>query len=147
MAARGTLAERKAAEKQAAQMYVDARLAEVAAKNAELTDVYEQIDGMLCATLEIDDFVDLNALKAEVVHPPFDSSVFGTASPPLPPLVYPPEPAFQEPPAPRGLGASLGGRRRHTEAVAQAVAAHEQMRRAWHEHCVRLHSDYVAESQ
>ncbi len=146
-ATRGSLAEQKAAEKQAVQMHVEAQLAEVDAKNAALQDVYSQIDGLLAATLEVDDFVDLDTLKVEVTHPPFDSSVFGPASAPLPPLVYPSEPTFEEPPAPRGLGASLGGKRRHTEALAQAAAAHEQARHAWHEHCVRLHADYVAESQ
>jgi len=147
-AARGTAAEQKEAAKEAARMHVEARTAEVAAMNAELAQRYEEVDGLLASTLELDDYVDLESLKiTSIEHPPFDPKELATPVAAMAQLVYPPEPAYQEPPAPKGLSTAFGGKKRHEEAIAQARAAHEAALRAWHGHCVRMHADYVAESE
>jgi len=127
-------------------MHVEARAAEAAAMNADLAQLYEEIDGLLASTLDVDDFVDLESLKIKTVeHPPFDPGQLATPVPPMPELVYPPEPVYQEPAAPKGLSSAFGGKKRHEEAVARARANHEAARRTWHEHCTRMHADYVAE--
>ncbi len=145
---RASAAEQKEAQKLAARMHAEARTAEVAAMNADLTQLYGEIDGLLASTLDVDDYVDLESLKISTVeHPPFDPGYLASPTPPMPQLVYPPEPVYQEPTAPKGLSAAFGGKKRHEEAVAQARAAHEAAHRAWHEHCTRMHADYVTVSE
>jgi restriction system protein len=145
-AARASAAEQAEAQKLAARMHVEARTAEAAAMNADLAQVYEDVDGLLTSTLGVDDFVDLEALKiTSVEHPPFAPGPLSTPVPPMPQLVYPPEPVYQEPEAPKGLSNAFGGKKRHEEAVAAARAAHEATRRGWHEHCTRMHAGYMAE--
>ena len=110
-AARASEAERARLAKEAAQLHVESRLAEVEPLNAGLATVLGEIDGMLAATFEVDDFVDLEALKiTSVEHPPFDPGVLAVRTPEVQDLVCPQEPVYQEPPAPGGLF----GRRRST---------------------------------
>ncbi|MDX6242085.1 MAG: restriction system protein [Kribbellaceae bacterium] len=143
-AARSSAAEQKQAQKLADQLRVDAGLAEVALLNGQLAQTYAAIDGLLAATLGVDDYVDLETLRViEVPHPPFDPGPLGVATPELPPLVYPPEPAYQEPAEPKGLGAAFGGKKKHAEAVVQARVDHERVRAAWHDGCVSLHASYL----
>ncbi len=145
-AGRASAAQQKEAQRLAALQQVQAGLAEVAALNADLAQQYEQIDGLLASTLGVDDFVDLESLKVKATHPPFEPG--GLAAPVLamPPLVYPPEPVYQVPPAPTGLSHALGGKKKYEELVAQTRATHETKRQAWHAHCTRMYSDYMAES-
>jgi restriction system protein len=147
-AARANAAEQREAQKLADRMHVEARTAEAAAMNADLFQSYEEIDGLLASTLDVDDHVDLESLKIQkVAHPPFEPGELATPVPPMPQIAYPPEPVYQEPAAPKGLSSAFGGKKRHEEAVMQARAAHEAARRAWHEHCTRMHASYMAESE
>jgi restriction system protein len=145
-AARASAAEAAEAQRQAARMQAEARMAEVAALNADLIQAYTDIDGLLASTLEVDDYVDLEALKAtSVEHPPFDPGPLATPVPAMPHLVYPPEPMYQEPEAPKGLSGAFGGKKRHEEAVAAARVAYAAAHREWHDHCTRLHAGHTAE--
>jgi restriction system protein len=126
-------------------MHVDAQAAEAAAMSADLTQLYGEIDGLLASTLDVDDFVDLESLTISVEHPPFDPGPLAIPVPPMPQLVYPPEPVYQEPVAPTGLSSAFGGKKRHEELVAQARVDFAVVHRGWHEHCTRMHADYSAE--
>jgi restriction system protein len=119
-------------------------MAEVASRNASVRSTLDEIDGMLAATLAVDDYVDLEALKIRVEHPRFDARGLDVPFPALPPLVYPPEPVYQEPPAPGGL---LGAKKKHEQAVQRAHADFEAARQQWHEHASRMHAEYVAAMQ
>lgn len=133
-------------EKEAKRLYLESRLAETAAMNAELANVYEQIDGLLAWTLEVDDFVDLEALKVtEVTHPPFDPGPQAAPLPAVPELVYPPQPTYVEPAAPKGLSSAFGGKQKHEAAVARARAQYDRESQLWHEQATALHSQYVAD--
>jgi restriction system protein len=145
-AGRANAAQQKEAQRVAVVQHVAARMAEVAALNAELAQQYQEIDGLLAATLGVDDFVDLESLKVKAQHPPFEPGALATPVPAMPTLVYPPEPVYQVPPAPTGLAHALGGKKKYEELVAQSRAAHETTRQAWHAHCNRMYSDYMAES-
>lgn len=145
-AARATASEQKRAQQEAARMHADARAAEAQAMTAEVVRCHEDIDGLLAATLGVDDWVDLEKLKIAAEHPPFDGGELAVPVPALPPLVYPPEPPFQEPPAPTGLSAAFGGKKKHDEAVAQARAAHQETVHAWQRHCQQMYDNYLAES-
>jgi restriction system protein len=146
--ARSSAAQLKEAEKTAARMHAEARAAEVAAMNDDLAHTYEEIDGLLASTLAVDDYVDLESLKVTTVeHPPFDPGALATPAMPMPPLVYPPEPVFQEPPAPKGLSGAFGGKKRHEETVAFERGKHDAARQAWQAHCTQVHADHVALSE
>ncbi|WP_228554019.1 hypothetical protein [Catenulispora pinisilvae] len=131
-AVRGSVAQQKAAEREAARLHVEARLAEVEELNADLAAQYAEIDGILASTLEVDDYVDLAALKVTTIdHPPFEPGELAveTAAVPTAQVWYPP--VWQEPAAPAGLGAALGGKKRHEKVVAEARAAFEATRAEW----------------
>jgi hypothetical protein len=104
-AARASAEEKKAAEKEAGRLHVESRLAEVESLNASLASTLAEIDGLLAATLEVDDYVDLESLKIRTVeHPPFEAGDLAVPVAPMPELVYPPEPVYEEPPAPSVVG-------------------------------------------
>ncbi|GAB6987828.1 hypothetical protein [Nocardioides pyridinolyticus] len=143
-AARASEAQRKAAEKEALRLHVEARTAEVEAMNKDLAASYDDIDGLLAWTLDFDDYVDLESLKVTAEHPPFDPDKLGTPTPPVPDLVYPPQPEYQEPPAPKGLSGAFGGKKKHAEAVAAAQADHQRRIQEWNDSNTRKHADQIA---
>ncbi|KHL17821.1 restriction system protein [Mumia flava] len=143
-AARASEAERKAAAKEAARIHLEARTAEVKALNAELAASYDEIDGLLASTLETDDYVDLEALKVAAEHPPFDPGSLGTPVASVPELLYPAQPAYVEPPAPRGLSSTFGGKKKHADAVAAAQAEHQRAVAVWHDNNKKLYEHHVA---
>jgi len=134
--------ERDRLEREAARLHMESRMAEVASRNTELAQSFEEIDGILAATLAVDDYVDLEALKiTRVEHQPFDPGLYGIPNPPVPEPVYPPEPVYREPPVPGGL---LGAKKKHAELIALARAEYEQAHFRWHDHCRGIHAGYVA---
>lgn len=145
-AAASSAADRKAADKEAARLHAEARMAEVETMNGTLSAEFADIDGLLAATLEFDDYVDLDALKVvDVEHPPFKPGSAGTPAPPPPAPVYPPQPVYREPPAPGALAAAFGGKKKHQWLVAQARGAHAEAMRRWHEQAAAAHTEHVAE--
>ena len=129
---RASVADQKAAEREAQRLHVEAREAEVAALNAQLADEYEQIDGILAATLGVDDYVDLQTLRHTVHHPPFEPGQLAFASPPPPPIPVPPEPQFVPPPGePKGISGVLGGKKKYAEVMAQAQSEFARVHQDW----------------
>ena len=125
-------------------LHVESRMAEVAARNTALASTLEEIDRLLAATLAVDDYVDLQALMVTVEHPPFTPGNLAVPTPEVPPLVYPPEPVYQEPPPPGGL---FGAKKKHEQAVQRARAEFETARQQWHDHALRMHAEHVAAQQ
>ena len=131
-AERASAAEKKAAEREAARLHVEARNDEVEVMNAGLASTYADIDNLLAFTLDVDDYVDLEALQiTEVEHPPFEPGYLGQEIPKVPAPNYPPEPVYAEPPAPSGMSAAFGGKKKHQKAIDQAKADHEKAHREW----------------
>ncbi|OZV82991.1 hypothetical protein CA850_05645 [Micromonospora echinospora] len=117
---------RKAAERAAAadarerkRLYVEVRLAEVAANNSELLSHLEELDNLLTATLTVDDHIDFGRLKKSVEHPAFNPGSLGN---PLPP----PDWRHFEPPQPSGLGKLFGGQAKYQQQVNLAQHAFGQ---------------------
>jgi restriction system protein len=144
-AARTSAVEARAAEKEIVRLHAEARTAEVDAANAALESTYAEIDSLLTATLDVDDWVDLESLRMTVEQPPFTPSaeLLRPVLPPGPPR-YPPAPVYQEPPAPTGTAAMLGGRKRHEAAVRQA---REQYAQACHSAQVQADAMHAAYQQ
>lgn len=130
-AARASAADQRAAEKEAKRLHEEARNAEVAALNARLAEVNDELDSILCATLGVDDFVDLEELRVQVEHPPFPRADLETLTAEPTPITAPSEPVFLEPEPAKGLGAMFGGKKKHAEAAAPARAAFDTAHQAW----------------
>ncbi len=146
--ARGSAAEKKAAEKEAARLRVESRLAEVESLNAGLVSTLAEVDGLLAATLDVDDYVNLESFKiGSVDHPPFQPGALATPTPGLPELVCPPEPVYQEPPAPSGLAAAFGGKKKHQAALERARAEHNEAGQLWHEKCAEMQKAHRARQE
>ncbi|MFB9447446.1 restriction endonuclease [Dactylosporangium vinaceum] len=110
-------------ERERKRLYLEARAAEVAADNADLQAQIAELDGVLQATLAVDDHVDLVRLKQPFRFPPFDPGPLGV---PLPP----PDWSRFEPPAPAGLS-KMFGRAKHDQ---QLAAARSQFQLAQAQH-------------
>ena len=93
-AARATEAERKHLEKEAKAAHVEAMQAEVEERNAGLAEIYDEIDSLLAATLDVDDYVDLETLRRTVEHPEFDRTDLESPIPAPEPIPEPVEPGF-----------------------------------------------------
>jgi restriction system protein len=130
-AARASAAEQRAAEREAKRLREEARSAEVDALNTQLAEIADELDSILSATLDVDDFVDLASLRSEVSHPPFPRADLEVPTPAVTPISAPPEPVFVEPEPPKGLGRVFGGKKKHAAAVEAARAEFDAEHRAW----------------
>ncbi|MFF2082410.1 hypothetical protein ACFVVM_01480 [Nocardia sp. NPDC058176] len=120
---RASAADRATAERAAKAAHIAAREAEVVEKNARLNATYEEIDNLLAATLEVDDWVDLEALRESPGEIAFDGHELLTPSPTPRYHALPERPIFVAPAPPTGISGALGGNRKH---AAQMEAAHRE---------------------
>ncbi|WP_238999424.1 hypothetical protein [Segeticoccus rhizosphaerae] len=120
-----------AAEKEAKRAHIDAQEARAEAMNAELKDLLAEIDGLLAATLEVDDYVDLNDLRQGYDHPAFTSK-YEERIPAPEPIAAPPEPVFTPPEPLKGMSA-LFGKKKHAAEVQAARAEFDRTQASWRE--------------
>lgn len=132
---RAQAAELKATEREAKRLYAEAREAETAALNSQLEVVYDQVDTLLRATLDVDDYVDLESLRSVPKHPPFSAGPLGTPIPEVQPARILPPPVCKEPEPPKGLSGIFGGKKKHAEAIEAAQRGFDQRMQA--------HAEYV----
>ena len=93
-------------------MYLESRAADVAADNADLQARIGTLEGLLAATLEVDDHIDFARLRRTAVHAPFNPG----------PLAAPvPAPDWRrfEPPAPTAMG-KMFGKAKYNQQLAEA---------------------------
>lgn len=83
---------RIADEKERARLYAEARVAEVAALNEQLEADAAALERILPDTLDVDDFLDFEALKEVVPRPTFDPGPLGVPEPPPNPVDFQPPP-------------------------------------------------------
>lgn len=116
--------------------------------NTDLANALADIDSLLAWTLDVDDYVDLESLKiSEVEHPPFRPGDLAVPAPKIAEPNYAPEPVYQEPPAPSGLSALIGGKKRHQQAIEETRAAFEDVHGSWErdlEALRQVHAEEVA---
>lgn len=135
--AKANEAERRQLQKEAAAAHVASMQADVEERNLQLQAVYSEIDSLLEATLDVDDYVDLDTLRMIAKHPPFDRvDLERPILPPQPPA-RPPKPTPSLPAPPTGLRA-LFGKKKHTAMVEEAEAAHEVAVRNWQDRLTQL---------
>lgn len=132
---RASDAERRQYEKEAAAAHVTAKQAEVEQLNASLADTYESVDTLLAATLQVDDYVDLEDLRRTVEYPSFDRQDLRKLTPLPLPLLDPEQPVFQPPPAPTGL---FGRKKKLLELQMQAEETFNQAQYRWQQQMQQL---------
>ena len=118
--------KRQAAEAKAA--HIAAREAEAEALNAELEKSYSAIDGLLAATLDIDDYFDLETLRRVPDHPPFGHAELERPAAQPAVIQDPPAPVYEEPPPPKAL---FGKKKKHEAAIVAAREAHALAQTEW----------------
>jgi len=126
--------ERKRFEKEALEAHVTAQEAQVAERNESLKQIYEEIDTLLATTLQVDDYVDLNSLRIDVVHPPFGRADLELPIPKAGKLANPIEPVLALPDPPSGLF-SFFGKKKYEDAVEVARRVHVQAVAHWRAAC------------
>lgn len=119
-AERASEQDRKRLEREAAQAYAAARVAEAEDRTRDLHARLVELDNLLAATLEVDDFVDLESLRAAAQHPSFHRPDLESPTPLPTPIPDPPLPVKREPEAAKGL---FGRKQKQEQA---AAAAEEQ---------------------
>ena len=112
--------------------------------NTSLAGDLADIDGLLAWALDMDDYVDLESLKISgAEHPPFAPGRLAVPAPMVPEPTYAPEPVYEEPAAPGGLSAMLGGKKRHQQAVEEARTAFADAHGHWERARAAAHSNYA----
>jgi restriction system protein len=132
--AKAEAAERKRLEKEQREAYLASRQDEADIRSEEVADAHAAIDTLLQATLERDDYVDLNSLRVKASHPGFDRQDLTWAITPTAPAKRPIPPVLVVPDPPSGL-AKLFGKRRYEEAIEEAKRAHGRAMRDWESGC------------
>lgn len=127
-AARASEQDRKRLEREAAQTHAEARQAEAAELTAELNGRFVELDEILSATLDVDDFVDLESLRAVVTHPPFPREDLRVPIPAPAAIPDPPLPVKREPEPVKGL---LGRKQKAADALAAAEQQYATDYWAW----------------
>ena len=143
-AARAAEADRKRMEKEAKAAHVAAMQAEVEERNSDLAETYDAIDTLLAATLEVDDYVDLETLRMTVEHSPFDPGDLASPIPEPTPTREPVEPRRRPVPQPKAL---FGRRKKHERAVASAEAIYTRAHKSWAEDMEKIRAQREADAK
>lgn len=132
-ALRATAAEQKRADTEAKRLHEESMVAQAESMSSEVAGRLDEIDGILSATLDVDDLVDLESLRVVAEHPPFDRPDLQTKVPPPAPVVAPPEPVFIPPEPPSGMS-KLFSNRKYEELKARSWAEHQRRWQEWQNH-------------
>lgn len=133
--------ERMAQEKAVKAAHLASQLTEVEILNAQINDVFGELDGLLEATLDVDDYIDLETLRKP------SSSAFDRPElevplkPPAKPKI-PSEPKYQEPPPPKGI---FGRKKKLEQARLEAREAHSKQKEDWDRNATRLQLGHEAD--
>jgi restriction system protein len=131
-ARRSTAAEQARLNKQMAAAYVAECEAEAAEKTAGALALQQEIEELLAATLEVDDWVDLTRLRQVFEPTRLEVGTLSTETPVPTYIPIPPRPHFYAPEQPTGLSAKLGGQRKYEAQLADAHAQYASNVAYWH---------------
>jgi restriction system protein len=111
---------RTAEEKERKRLYIESRVADVAAMNDDLDRAVQALQNLLATSLAVDNRVRFSALKKPAAQPPWLHADLERSEPA-------PVPESFMPPPPTGLSKVFGaGKGKHEQALAGARVAYEQ---------------------
>lgn len=105
-------------------------------KTADALQTLEEIDSILGATLDVDDYVDVDSLKQSAQHPPFPRADLEVPVPKPNLHQAPAEPQFHAPPPPTGLS-KVFGKQKYAQETAAAQAQWAAQHQQWHDYVHR----------
>lgn len=126
--ARANEADKKRLMREAAAAHLAAKQAEVDALNSDIAEQLGELEDLLVATLDRDDFVDLETLRVVVRHPPFEHNHLRIPSAQPEPIPDPVPPTRSPVPAPKGI---FGRKRKLADANAAIEAKYAAEYAAW----------------
>lgn len=134
--------DRKAYEKAVNAAHAAAQQAEVDRMNSEIDAVFDDLEKLLDATIDVDDHINLETLRR-----PFDTTPFDMPELEIPLVApkrpkYPPEPTYVEPAKPKSF---FGKKRKLEEARAIARQTHEKQKAEWASGVSALEEKYAIE--
>lgn len=142
-ASRAMQADRKRLEREALAAHTEAMQAQVESLNVGLAEHYAELDGLLEATLGVDDFVDLESLRVTAQHPPFPREDLRRPIPVPPPIPAPPLPVRREVEAPKG---PFGRKKKLAAAEAEAERQYAADYQEWKEATDSLPARHAAQA-
>ena len=128
MAAQAALADRKRLEREAKARHIAAMQADVEERNTGLASVSDDIACLLTATLGVDDFVDLEALRRKAGDPQLHRRDLEEATPLPVEIEEPEEPELVLPKPTKGF---FGRKKKHARAIKAAEAAYSAAHANW----------------
>lgn len=134
--------DRKDYEKAVRAAHAAAQEAEVDRLNSEIDAVFEDLEGLLDATINVDDHISLENLRKPIDTTPFDIPDLEISL--IPPTLpkYPPEPTYLEPAKPKGF---FGKKRKLEEARTIARQNYEVKKSEWARQNSALNDKYAIE--
>lgn len=135
--------ERKKYEKELQAAHVASQLAEVDSMNSQINDTFNELEGLLQSTIDVDDFVDLELLRKSEKNTPFDKpELEAPLSKPDKPRL-PLEPSYKAPEKPKGF---FGKKKKLEAATAIAKQTYENAKANWEKDVTDLQSKYQADA-
>ena len=134
--------DRKAWEKEVKAAHITSQEAEVDLMNAQVNDMFDELDGLLEATIDVDDYIDLKTLLKPEATTPFDRPELEKAAPPPLSPRLPSEPKYREPPQPKGF---FGKKKKLAAAIQSETEAHTTAHKKWGKVVTNLQDGHKAD--
>lgn len=134
--------DRKAWGKEVKVAHVSSQEAAVDLMNAQVNDMFDELDGLLEATIEVDDHIDLKALLRSEATTPFDRPELEEAAPPPLPPRLPSEPKYKEPSQPKGF---FEKKKKLAAAIQSETEAHTATHKKWEKAVTNLQDGHKAD--
>lgn len=134
--------DRKAWEKEVKAAHIKSQEAEVDLMNAQINDMFNELDFLLEATINVDDYIDLKTLLKPEATTLFDRPELEKAAPPPPSPRLPNEPKYREPPQPKGF---FGKKKKLAAAIQSETEVHTAAQKKWWEIITKLQEGHKAD--
>lgn len=131
--------DRKHYEKALKAAHAEAQLAEVECLNAEISQTFDDLEGLLRATIDVDDYIDLQSLRQSENSTPFDKPELEKPLEPPKMLRRPNEPTFRDPPQPKGF---FGKKKKLEAAIASETERFNAHKRQWKLDVAKAEADH-----
>lgn len=132
--------ERARLEKEALMAHREAKKAKAEQMTTQLRENDDELANLLNATLDVDDYVDLESLRKVAKHPPFSNPKLETPTKHPDPVVLPPEPVYTEPEPPRAL---FNRKKKHERLIEASKSDFAKAREAWSVELSRLQQEFT----